>query len=154
MQNKSHQTGPGSDARQTSQSTTGANAEIFVLGLNVNLPRNMFISSEEANRQMLLNMSANGDPLTAPRCVDFDFIFPNENKAKSFAGLVKGKNNTIEISPYCGSDWQVLVSYELIPTLDTITTMELSLTKQAESVGGMGDGWASVSFRTKGTGCA
>ena len=104
--------------------------------------------------QMLRKMEATGDALTERRCVDFDFIFPHKNKAKSFGRLVKGKNNEVEIARYGEFDWQAVVSYELIPTFERITAIESSLKKQAESVGGRGDGWTSFSFLTKGAGRA
>jgi hypothetical protein len=93
-------------------------------------------------------MVGNGDDLSKPRMMDFCHIFPERRQALAFADIVDGRDLTVCISYYEDRDmWQVTVKRYMIPTYNDVTTLELSLEAQAESVGGEADGWGCMTVK-------
>lgn len=105
----------------------------------------------DENGDVLRRMYQNGDDLTQPRMMDFCFVFPERRQALAFAEIVDGRDLEVCISYYEERDlWETIVKRHMIPLHREITTLELALTAQAESVGGEADGWGCMQVdRTK-----
>ena len=104
----------------------------------------------DENGYVLRRMFEGGDDLSEPRIVDFCFAFPERRQALAFAELVDDRNLEVCISYYDEREmWEAKVKRHMIPTHRDITSMELSLTVQAQSVGGEPDGWGFMQLRRK-----
>ena len=100
---------------------------------------------DDVNGAVLRRMNEGGDPLTEPRIVDFNFIFPQRKQAVGFAELVDERDLEVCISYYEERDmWQAIVKRYMIPSHRTITTIESDLSIRAKSVGGQADGWGCM----------
>lgn len=96
----------------------------------------------DENGDVLRRMFDGGDDLSRPRIVDFCFVFPERQQAVAFADIVDDRDLEFCISYYEERKmWQAIVKRDMVPTHRDITTLELRLTSQAESVGGESDGW-------------
>jgi hypothetical protein len=100
---------------------------------------------EDENGEVLRRMFEHGDDLSKPRIVDFCFAFAGRSRALEFAAIVEERDLEVCISFYEERDgWQVIVKRYMLPTHADITSLELSLTKRAVSVGGEADGWGCM----------
>jgi hypothetical protein len=108
----------------------------------------MSASSEipnDENGTVLRRMREGGDSLTQPRMVDFCFAFPERRQAIAFTEIVDDRDLEVCISFYEERDmWQAIVKRYMVPDHGAITTTELTLSHQAESVGGEADGWGCM----------
>lgn len=97
----------------------------------------------DENGDVLRRMQANGDDLSKPRDIEFEFVFATEQKAKDFAGQVRTAHGLkAEPSRYEERKmWQTEVTKHMLPTHQDITAMEQMLTRQAQAYGGKADGW-------------
>jgi CheY-like chemotaxis protein len=104
----------------------------------------------DANGDVLRRKYRNGDDLFQPRMLEFRSIFPERHQALAFAELADNRDFTVPISYNLRRQmWQAMVSRFMIPTHQAISTLEFTLTDQAESVGGEADGWGSFNVKSK-----
>lgn len=97
-------------------------------------------------------MIGNGDDLSEPRMVDFCFIFLERRQALTFIEAVDGKELQVCLSYNKERDmWDAIVKRYMIPTHQDITSFELSLAAQAQSVGGEADGWGCMAVKKRET---
>lgn len=100
---------------------------------------------DDANGRVLRQLRDAGDDLTSPRDVDFEFVFREEAKARTFVDEVKSK---LKLVAGAWSDdeedeesWFVTVTKNMVPTHGAITAVEAELTRMAALHGGEPDGW-------------
>jgi hypothetical protein len=104
----------------------------------------------DENGDVLQRMWDGGDDLSEPRIVDFCFIFPEEQQAAAFAGIISDPAIKVSVSYYEEKAmWQAIAQRRMIPTHQDITAQELALTNYAESVGGSADGWGCMQVDRK-----
>jgi hypothetical protein len=105
---------------------------------------------DDENGDVLRRMYDDGDDLTQPRIIDFCFAFPERRQALAFAEIVDDRAFEVCISYYEEREmWEVIVKRHMIPTHRDITTLEMQLAVQAESVGGEPDGWGCMQVDRK-----
>ena len=97
----------------------------------------------DENGDVLRRMQANGDDLSKPRNIEFEYIFATEQNAKDFASDVRAAHSLkAEPSRYGERKmWQTTVTKHMLPTHQDITTWEQTLTRLAQPHGGEADGW-------------
>ena len=104
----------------------------------------------DENGAVLRRMIGNGDDLTQPRMMDFCHIFPQRRQALVFAGMVDDRTLRVCIAYNEREDmWDAIVQRYMIPTHPDITTLEIVLARQAESVGGKAAGWGCMTVKRK-----
>jgi hypothetical protein len=100
---------------------------------------------DDENGEVLRRMFEQGDDLSKPRIVDFCFAFADRAQALEFAAIVEERDLEVCICYYKELDgWQAIVKRHMVPTHGEITSLELSLTNRAVSVGGKADGWGCM----------
>ena len=105
----------------------------------------MSLLVEEENKDVLRRMSEGGDDLTAPRPVDFTFVFPDRASAASFADAIQSQSFQASEVENTGCvpelAWEVVATMEMAPELHAVTEIELGLGNLATGLGGRPDGW-------------
>ena len=103
------------------------------------MTENIVFPSDE-NGDVLRRMAVAGDDLTRPRIVDFYFAFPERKQAIAFAEMVDERDLEVAVSYYGEREmWQTTVKRYMKPTHEEITSLELSLSEKASSLGGEAD---------------
>ena len=106
---------------------------------------------DDENGDVLRNMLQDGDDLSEARSIDFEHIFPSEQKALAFAASAINRTDTVSISWYeekrC---WNVQVSRHMVPDHSAIGEFENCLQALARSHGGDSDGWGCFQVRRRG----
>ncbi len=108
----------------------------------------------EENAAILRGFEEDGSDLSAPRTVDFSYIFQNEVLAEQFAAEGRRIGFEAEVrhfdedlmDHYADTPWDVTISREMVPNCENITETEIQLNEAAEPYGGRSDGWGF--FRT------
>jgi hypothetical protein len=98
----------------------------------------------EANRDVILRLIADGDDLSKARDIDFTVVFPNGAAAEEFASKLRqeGYAASVDESDTAeGLPWDVVVVKHMLPICEAITEFQLSLQAEALSLGGRNDGW-------------
>ena len=104
----------------------------------------------DENGAVLRRMFGNGDDLTQPRMIDFCHVFPERQQALAFAGMVDDRKLRVCIAYNERREmWDAIVQRYMMPAHSDITTFELLLARQAESVGGKTDGWGCMTVKSK-----
>lgn len=108
-----------------------------------NSNQRMLTFPNDANGDVLRRMQSQGDDLSKPRNIDFEFIFQTEPNAKSFAKeAAKVPGTKVKSSRYEERRmWETTVTKHMLPTYENITNMEESLTRTAKLHDGEPDGW-------------
>ncbi|WP_206170999.1 ribonuclease E inhibitor RraB [Phragmitibacter flavus] len=105
----------------------------------------LFPSDE--NGDVLFGIAEGAGDLITSRPVDYCHIFPSSDSAAQFTALLP-KGECSEPERYRGRKglpWQVVVTREMIPSHNNITTTEAQLADVASKLGGIPDGWGFMS---------
>ena len=106
---------------------------------------------DDDNGDVLRNMERNGDDLSQPRNIDFEHVFPTQEKALSFAARAINQTDEVGISWYEEARcWQVRVTRHMVPDHAALTELELDLQAVAREEGGDSDGWGCFEVRPQG----
>lgn len=99
----------------------------------------------DANGDVLRRMVADGDDLSKPRGIDFEFVFAERSNAETFAEEVqKAPGLSADLSRYEERKvWEVTVTKHMLPSYEAITALERTLTQLAKSYAGEADGWGN-----------
>jgi hypothetical protein len=86
-----------------------------------------------------------GDNLSVPRPIDFDFAFDERQQALGFEAVVEERDLQVCISSDAQQEgWYMIVTRYMVPTHASITALESSLTERARSAGGEAEGWGCL----------
>lgn len=102
---------------------------------------------DDENGDVLRQMAEQGDDLSVAREIDFSVIFPTEEAALQFAVLLLRNGQKVSFSEYEEDEerpWEVQAHPFMVPTHDNISGYESLLASEAESLGGLNDGWGCV----------
>jgi Regulator of ribonuclease activity B len=100
---------------------------------------------EEENADVLRRMAADGDDLTKPRHIDFHHLFAREEDAVAFQDAARNQGHQADHDFWNEPDaWLTTVHIKMVPSLEEITAMELTLNGIARSLGGEPDGWGCM----------
>ena len=102
-------------------------------------------SPEEENADVLRRMANDGDDLTKARHLDFHHLFASEEDALTFEEVARNQGYWADHDFLNETNaWLTAVHVRMVPTLEEITAMELSLDEIARSFGGEPDGWGCM----------
>jgi hypothetical protein len=105
---------------------------------------------DDENGRILRRLYDGGDSLSKPRFIEFQFIFPERAQSLEFARAVSEKEYEVCLSYYEERDmWEAEVKIYMIPDHDSITRIELDLSRRASSLGGSPDGWCCLRLKDK-----
>jgi hypothetical protein len=101
---------------------------------------------DDENGDVLRRMQAEGDDLSKPRDIEFQFVFKLEPNSRHFASEVQAKHGLkAETARYEERRmWQATVTKHMVPTHQEITRLEQKLTELAEAHTGEADGWGCM----------
>ena len=102
-------------------------------------------SSEEENAEVLRRMADDGDDLTQARHIDFHHLFALEEDALTFKEIARNQGHWADHDFWNEPNaWLTTVHVRMVPTVEEITAMELTLDEIARSFGGEPDGWGCM----------
>jgi len=100
------------------------------------------MSLADENAEVLEGIVARGTDLSVPRLVDFAHLFFSEAEALRFKDAVQRAGHQVSTEQDdSGALWDVVVSTEIVPSVEQITRIEEELDELARSFGGQADGW-------------
>ena len=109
------------------------------------LGREMGGSPEEENTDVLRRMAGDGDDLTKARHIDFHHQFAREEDALAFQETARNQGYRADHDFWNETNmWLTTVHIRMVPTLEEITAMEITLEGIARSLGGEPDGWGCM----------
>lgn len=103
---------------------------------------------DDENGEALRHMAEHGVDLTALHKVEFEYVFEDEESARSFAEAVSGLVlETVVREPEDEEDeeWEVECSLRLVPSYVAICEIEQRLGEKAAEFDGYSDGWGLLS---------
>jgi len=95
---------------------------------------------DDLNGDVLRRMAASGDPLTAPRDIDFSVMFETRKSAETFIGAWGVSGYRLALKPY-GDEWDVTITRVMVPDHELISQFEIDLERAVKPLGGRNDGW-------------
>ncbi len=100
----------------------------------------------EENAGVLLRMAEAGDKLTAPHDLDFHHLFARAEDAVAFLESVRAQGYSKADHDFCQEEnaWLTAVHVRMVPVLDEISAIELSLDAIAARFDGRADGWGCM----------
>ena len=102
-------------------------------------------SPEEENADVLRRMARDGDDLTQARHIDFHHQFAREEDAVAFQEAARNEGYRTDHDFWNEPNaWLTTVHVRMVPTLEDITAMELTLDGIARTFGGEPDGWGCM----------
>lgn len=112
-------------------------------GFAVTKSRNAGMDRSHANHDALVRMANAGMNMTSVVPVDFCHHFHSKADAQKMASEVRQQSfQAVSIEPNeAMGGYDVCIQADLVPTLDTINTMERRLAKIAQQHNGEADGW-------------
>lgn len=100
---------------------------------------------DDDNGDVLRNMLRNGDDLSEARMLDFEHIFPSDEKALAFVARALTQTDQVRLSWYEDARcWNVQVSRYMVPEHKAIGELESHLRALAREHGGDSDGWGCL----------
>lgn len=105
---------------------------------------------DDETGQVLELMEDSGMDLTEPCDIEFSHLFDHESQARNMATAAEALGARVEVfepeeldddEEIEESAWDVVCTFEMVPTHKGITTRETELSQLAESLGGHADGW-------------
>ena len=106
------------------------------------------IYPNDANRDALRRMKAQGDDLSVPLNIDFTVAFADESSAEQFGEHFRelGHKVLVELAETDRNfPWDVVVVQHMVPSYEEITNFENLLQSVADTWGGHNDGWGCFS---------
>lgn len=106
--------------------------------------RNGRVFPPTENGDVLYRMAQNGDALWIEREVNFSFVFPRKKEAAIFCAKAAVESIRNEVSRYKGAagySFQAEVRIAMVPSHESITSMEERLGNIARKINGRPDGW-------------
>ncbi|UKK85621.1 ribonuclease E inhibitor RraB [Sphingopyxis sp. BSN-002] len=97
----------------------------------------------DENTSILQRLAERGDDMHRARPVDFAHIFTDRSSAERFADRARqaGFRVNVVATEDGEAPWDVIVTKEMVPSPEEITSTEASLDALARNEGGQADGW-------------
>lgn len=99
----------------------------------------------DENGDVLRQMIDDGDDLTLPRDVAFQFVFAQREHAIAFADAARAAGELVVSEPTADDDiWEVIATRHMPALHAAITALEAELGALAQAHGGFPDGWSCM----------
>lgn len=98
----------------------------------------------DPNGNMLWHMEMEGDNLDKAREIQFSVIFPSQEKALKFGGVLLANNQKLSFCPYLQNPehpWEITAYPEMPASYDNIRSYQQLLEVHARKYDGVYDGW-------------
>jgi hypothetical protein len=98
----------------------------------------------DENGDILRRMVSQGDDLSKPRDINYSFVFSSEPEGRAFVEQVQAMPGLKTEGPRYEDEikkWDTTVTKNMLPTHESITSLEQSLSRIAQSHSGKADGW-------------
>ena len=101
---------------------------------------------DDENGDVLRQMLDDGDDLTVPRDIEFQFVFGEQAHAAAFAQQALALGDLAVSDPAVDEDgvWEVLATRHMAASHAAITALETQLGELAKVHGGFPDGWSCM----------
>ena len=100
------------------------------------------MSLADENAEVLKGIAARGTDLSISRLVDFAHVFFAEAEAVQFKYAAQSEGYQVSIEQdESGALWDVVASFQIVPSVEQVTRIEQELDGLARSFGGQADGW-------------
>lgn len=98
---------------------------------------------DDENAEVLRQMIESGDDLSAPRDIEFFFLFASGAQAEAFSSEAAALDDVAVAlaAPDEDREFEVCVVRHMVPTHAGISVLESELSLLAQSHGGQADGW-------------
>jgi hypothetical protein len=93
------------------------------------------------NAAVLARMAKQGDDLTQAREVDFAHTFDDRRAAEAFCSWARRQGYVATVENREDASTDVIVRHRMVPDLQPLTELELSLAAAARDHAGEPDGW-------------